>query len=266
MTDEQYYQNKKEWGSSQFVTLENIIDNIKLKSGEDSFFKKMDTHYATILAKQGLYKFGQYIPKKNEAITIDVSPTKIFPFPRYMNNWHRVSVVNSCKNLVPLNINNNPSVKNYLQSHDYKLLFDHNGAVLEGSELSFKNGGSCYEIQDCNKPCIDKNNYSGSWIKDNISEGYFSFSDDLVGKSVVIEYSGSSLDNISNCNLKIHKNLELTIEYWIKWNFLEGNKNVSQRQVSYFFNRYKLEYNQSKNLLSEKITLIDILTETSKRF
>lgn len=268
-TDQQYYENSEFWGKDACVTLENIIDNIKAKAGDDSYFKKMDRFRASIIGKQGLKKLKVDLKPENKAISIQLSPSKIFPFPRYMTNWSRISVLNKCGNIEPLNINNKGTVRDYLQDHEWELLYDETGTVLVGNCFNPEEGDCCLKVQckelenDCG---CGESVFANSWVKENKAGSYFEFSDDLVDELIVIEFQCAGLDKIENCDILVHDNLELTLEYYIKWQYLEGDKNVPASRIGYFYEMYKKEKNRSKALMGDKISINQILKSVSLRY
>ena len=269
-TDQEYYENSDNWGVDACVTLENIIDNIKLTADDDSYFKKLNRFRASILGKQGIKKLNVDLKSQNKAISIQLSASRIFPFPRYMTNWSIISVVNECGNIEPLNISNKPIVQDYLQDHDWQLLYDEAGSVLIGNCFSPEEGHCCYKVQGYNKNESDcectESKFKDSWVKENRAGGYFEFSEDLVDELIVIEFQCAGLDALKDCDILVHNNLELTLEYYIKWRLLEGKRNTPQSDVLYYYERYKRERNRSKDLLQDKISINQILESVSLRY
>lgn len=269
LTDEQYYENPSLWGEAQFITLQNVIDNILLTADDDSYFKHVKKFRMSILGKQGLKKLNVDLKSENKAISIQLSPSKIFPFPKYMTNWSRISVLNNCGKLVPLNVNNNPQIADYLQDHEWQLLYDCNGNILEGDSFDAKEGDCCFQIEPCDtiKKCECENeDFRDSWVKENKKGNYFEFSDDLVDRIIVIEFQCAGLDGLDDCDVKIHHNLEMVITYWIKWKLLEGKRNVPQNEVLYHKREWKLEKNRAEDLLADKISIDQIIRSVGLRF
>jgi len=282
LTDQQYYENPENWGGSGCVTLQDVIDNIILTATDDSFFKNMKRFTASILGKQGLKKLQVDLKSEDKAISIQVPPSKMFPFPRYMTNWTRVSVLNDSGNIVPLSVNNSPQIKDYLQDHEYELIYDCEGQVLEGASFDAQEAGHCKVKVECcqhtkyyhsindhirNKMNASKNSmYIDSWVKPIKSGSYFEFSEDLVDKPVVIEFQSAGLENISDCDVKIPDALELVVTNWIKWKYVEGNSRVPESRIERFKREYKTEKNRAEGLLSDKISLGQIVKSVSLRY
>lgn len=268
LTDQQYYENPDLWGEAQFITLQNVIDNILITADDDSYFKHAKYFRASIFGKMGIKKLNVDLKAENKAISIQLAPSKIFPYPKYMTNWSRISVLNKCGKLVPLNTNSDPLIQDYLQDHEYNLLYDCNGSVLEGASFNAEQGDCCLEFECADLPeCgCEEENFDDSWVKDDKSGSYFVFSDDLVDRLIVIEFQSAGLDCLDDCDIKVHHNLEDTLTAFIKWKLLEGKRNVPMNEVLYWKNEYKIQKRRSKNLLSDKITLHQLMKSVSLRY
>jgi len=269
--DQNYYESPELWGKDSYITLENIIDNILLTASDDSYFKKSDRFRASIHGKQGIKRLNYNIQSQNKAIRIQLSPSLIFPAPRFMTSWIRVSVVNRCDNLTVLAVNTDPLIHDYLQDHEWKLLYDNEGNVLRGHDVNHKVKSCCYQIQ-CPEylgatTCPDNvtvsdcqdDTFKDSWVKYIQSEGYFEFSEDLEDELIVIEYKTASLEGLDDCDVLIRHELELAITRWIEWQLSLSRKNVSMVVKNDYYNQYKIEKNLAKALLGAKMTLEQIV-------
>lgn len=268
MTDQEYIENPENWGQAQYVTLDNIIDNILILADDDSYFKHVKRHRALIWGKMAIKKMNVDVQPENKAISFTVPPSKIFPFPRYMTNWIRASVLNKCDKLVPLNVNNSPQVVDYLQDNDGEIYFDCDGSILTGDECNYEEGDCCYcfacpETDPCG--CSEED-FSNSWIKPNRKGGYFQFSDDLVGRTVVLEFTCAGLDGLDGCDIKVHHDLEMTVMTFIQYNLLRGKRNVPNGEWREYYATYKIEKKRSEDLLSDPITLEQIIKSVSLRY
>ena len=309
MTDEQYYENKENWGS--FITLENIIDNIMLTAGHDSYFKNVERYQLSIYAKQGLKKLNLDVGGNVTTMAVELQPTRIIPYPRYMLNWHRVSVLNECGKLEELNVNNTPDTVHYLQDNNGvflydnratitetqvippdiehylydnngNILYDNDGNILTDNDFDETIGGTVetttvldeggdvltsdesIEIGKCIKLECVKSEKKESWVKDK--GNHFVFSDDLVGKIIVIEYTISSLTSVKDCDIKISNALELVLDNYIRYNALRDMRNVPNVVWREYYQTYKVEKRRAKSLMAKKLSLIQILSAVSKRF
>lgn len=267
-TEREYIENPSLWGASQYITLDSIIDNILLLADDDSYLKHAKRFRLLIWGKLGLKKLGIDLQPDNKAISFTVPPSKIFPFPQYMTNFKRASVINICGNLQPLNINNSPTIVEYLQDNDAELFFNCDGTILRGDQFNAEKGDCCMKFQ-CKpvSPCgCKEEDFSKSWIKQNKKGGYFEFSDDLVDRDVVIEFTSSGLDGLDGCDVKVHNDMELTIMSWIQYNSLRGKRNTPRSEWIDYYNTYKIEKKKSESLLSDPITLEQIVESVSLRY
>ncbi len=267
LEDQKYYETPELWGQAQYVTLKNVIDNIMVTASEDSLFKHAKEHYLSIHGKQGIKRFNLDIKQENRAIRIQLGPELIFPFPRFMTDWARVSVVNQCDNLHVLEVNDTPTVHDYLQDHNWELLYDDEGRILRGHDRNHERGYCCYQVEcsELETTCPDLE-FEDSWVKKNKEGGYFEFSPDLYDKIIVIEFMSAGLDDLADCEVLIHHNLELTVTNWIKWKLLEGQRNVPLSTVQYWQSQYKVEKRRSSALMGTKISLEQIVKSVGLRF
>lgn len=268
-TEQEYNENPSLWGEEQFTTLDSIIDNILLLADDDSYFKQMKRFRLEIWGKLGLKKLKVDIKPDNKAIMFELAPSKIFPAPQYMVNWNRVSVLTKCKTLHVLNIDNRPEIKEYLNDSEGELFFDEcDGSILTGETFNLQEGKCCYKF-DCrkNKNCgCQEEDFSKSWVKYNKKAGYFSFSDDLIGRQLILEFRCSGLDGLKECDVKVHEDLELTLMRFIQYNSLMGKRNTPDKSWQQYYSMYKLEKRKSKALLGNKITLNQIIESVGLQY
>lgn len=265
-TDQSYYDNTNKWGENQYITLENVIDNIIALADDDSYLKHLNFHRAEIIAKQGLKKLKVDIAQHNKAIAWQLAPHLTIPFPRYMTNWYRVSVKDEkCGKTFILNVNNNAIVSDYLQDNNYELLYDDNGMILEGKSYNTEHGDCditaislCSPASDCEYN-DNYNPYEDSWVRENKEHNYFEFSPDLEDSIIIIEFQANSIGNMASCDIKIHNDLEMVLTAYIKWRAVYDKRNISIQKIREYRDDYILEKKRAKNLLSPKISLNQII-------
>jgi len=265
--DQAYYEDPEAWGKSQYITLQNVIDNIMLTAGDDSYFKHASPTACSIHGKMGMKKLLVDIKTESRAIRIQLKPTLIFPFPRFMTDWVRIGVVNKCGNLEILEINETPTIHDYLQDHNWELLYDSEGRVLRGSDVDHQTGYCCLPIQCDDNPkttCPD-DTFKNSWVKANIQGGYFEFSPDLEDELIVIEFTSMGLQELDDCDVLIHNHLELTITRWIQWQLLLGTRNTSESRIERYYDLYKKEKKRSE-ALNVDLTLEGIVKSVGIRY
>lgn len=268
--DEEYYENEELWGENSFVSLQNIIDNIILTADDDSYFKKAQEFRATIFGKRGLKELNVDLNSDDKIISFQLSPSLIFPHPRFMANWSRIGVITDCETIHILDINNTPIVEDYLQDNQWRLLYDDEGNVLQAHDRNIPYG-DCAEHNPCEcikiSPCEQsKGMFDDSWVRDVRSGSYFQFSPDLVDREITIEYQTAGLENMDSCDIKVPNNIESTLDYYIRWKLLEGKRNVPQSEVRYYMEMFKKEKRRSKGLMADKITLNQIIKSVSLKY
>lgn len=268
-SDQEYYQNPELFGENMFTTLESVIDNIILLSDDDSYFKKAKRFRMSLIGKQGLKDFNLDIKQKDKAISFELGPNKTFPFPRYMVNWFKASYVNENQELQVIDVNNRTYINESLQDENLELLYDQNGDILEGdnNDIPYGNCIKYVTLEDGSlyipKEDVQSKNY---WIKEVKSANYFEFSDDLVGKEIVLEFVASGLESLKDCDIKVHNLMSETLSYYIKYKLLESKRNTPKSDLMYNRDMYKLEKKKSKRHLSKKITVEQILKSVGLRY
>tara|TARA_R110000823_G_scaffold227890_4_gene355285 strand:- start:127 stop:990 length:864 start_codon:yes stop_codon:yes gene_type:complete len=275
INDMDYYDNSEHWGENQYVTLKNIIDNILITASDDSYFKKIPRYSARVYGKLAIKKMNVDVKVQSKAVRIMLSPNRIIAFPRYMTNWTRVSVMNTCGTnndklyLNVLNISNNPITADYLQDNAYDFIYDETGEVIQTEDIN-PDFSYCACTVVCPEQvyddCVsDTDKYKDSWVKTNKEGGYFEFSNDLVGESIVIEYQSTGLEGLDDCDILVHHDLELTITRYIQWNLLMGQRNIPKSEYLTYKQEYKIEKARSEELLGNKISLNQIIKSIDKR-
>jgi hypothetical protein len=266
--DQEYYDDETKWGEARFVTLKNIIDNINILSEDDSYFKNTSSYVLEIYGKLAIKEFNVDILSKNKAISFTVPPNLTFPFPRYMTEWYRASVLNECGTLTVLKINNSATIHDYLQDNEAELLYDSDGDILEAESFNAEIGHCKIEVE-CElreTPCSDTYKYEDSFVKENLEGNYFEFSGDLEDKEVVIEFVTAGLDETKACDIKIHHNMERAIEFYIKFNALQGQRNIPMNVVEFHRREKKKYFKRAQRLLGQKITSNEIVQIAGTRY
>jgi hypothetical protein len=265
-TDQQYYENPEFWGEAQYVTLESILDNIILLSSDDSYLKKAKRFRMSIIAKQGLKRFALDIKQEKRIISMALGPNKTIAYPRFMNNWSVISYVNEDGYLEVIDVNTKVPAEEYLQEVDYELLYDVEGKVLQGADKDYSLATSLKYVL-----CEDGRLYKSDemekiWVKDVKKGSYFEFSESLIEKEIVIEFQTNGLNELNDCDIKVHNVLEDALSYYIKWKIMENQRNVPSKDVKDNWNLYKLEKKKAARYLSQKISINQILKSVSLRY
>ena len=134
----EYYTNNgnapqdKNWGSYQYVSLKDIVNNFMLMySGNNSVINNEERYKVLFHAKRAIQELNYDAFKEIKALELNVCDSLRFVLPHDYVNWVRISMYKDGY-LLPLteNIQIN-SAKAYLQGSNCEILFDQNGNILE---------------------------------------------------------------------------------------------------------------------------------------
>ena len=138
ITDYQYYENEgtnptnSNWGSYQFVSLDDIVTNFMLMYvGNDKLINNVEKYNILFHAKRGIQELNYDAMKEIKILELSVCDQLRYVLPPDYVNWVRVSIYQNGV-LMPLteNIQTNWS-SSYLQDNDCKILFDEFGNILK---------------------------------------------------------------------------------------------------------------------------------------
>jgi hypothetical protein len=246
-TPEQYYGNEANFGSYQYVTLKEVIDEVMLESmDDDSFLKNTNRSKFILNAKQGIKKLTQDIPGEELVIVRTVGEQLSFPLPQNYVDYFYVSVIVDGK-LMPININSNMNTGiGYLQDNDAELLFDEDGKILtsDGDNVfgkAYKKYAFCDNFRGGFSE-MDTSRLSryGEAVIDE-RRGMIAFSSDLMDKDVVLKYKSDGLqwEKLEESKITIHKMLQEPLRDWIYYSSITYKRNVPQSEKERALRRFK---------------------------
>jgi hypothetical protein len=133
----EYYENNgsspddKNWGSYQYVSLEDIVNNFLLMySGNHSLVNNEERYKVLFHAKRAIQELNYDAFKEIKALELNVDNLLRFVLPSDYVNWVRVSaLINGVLRPLTENIQLN-TAKAYLQDNTGRILFDQNGNIL----------------------------------------------------------------------------------------------------------------------------------------
>jgi hypothetical protein len=133
-----YYTNNgnipedKNWGSYQYVSLIDIVNNFMLMYvGNQSLINNTPRHKVIFHAKRAIQELNYDAFKEVRALELTVPDSLIYVLPHDYVNWVRVSLYKDGV-LYPLNENIQAmSSSAYLQDNNGKILFSQSGDILE---------------------------------------------------------------------------------------------------------------------------------------
>ena len=286
ITAYQYYTNSEtvptnaNWGSYQYVTLADIVNNFMLMYvGDDKLVDNLERYNALFHAKRGIQELNYDALKNIKVLEMPVGDDLKFILPPDYVGYVRISVEKDGV-LFPLHENSSINYASaYLQDNNSELLFDEDGAVLEAenSQLDrnrlaglpkrrFLGAGDRYGQWGW---CCDGDWYFGYVIgghygldtsEANIndifridkSSGVINFSSGVKNEKVVLEYVSDGMESGTDSSVSVHKFAEDYLYSYIKWAILNNRIGVQE----YIVRRAQKE--KSSLLRNAKIRLSNI--------
>ena len=284
ITDYEYYENNQvspqdeNWGSYQYVTLDDIVNNFMLMyQGNNELINNINRYQVLFFAKRAIQELNYDAMKEIKILQLQVNDQLRFVLPPDYVNWVRISLYKNGV-LMPLteNIQTNWSGA-YLQDNEYRVLFDAYGDVLKPNDSQldldritgqkksiYLNAGSPYNGAMGYL-------YEGAWYFDyqigarfglntetansnptfNITKraGVINFSSGMAAESVVLEYISDGMEKGKDSKVSVNKLFEDYIYAAIKYSIL--NNRLSAQE--YIINRARKD--KSSLLRNAKLRL-----------
>lgn len=261
LSEYQYYNNEDSWGSYQYVSLQDIVNNFMLMySGNHSLVNNEERYKVLFHAKRAIQELNYDAFKEIKILELSVCDTLRYVLPYDYVNWVRISLYKDGL-LRPLteNIQTNYSDA-YLQDNNCNILFDENGNILRpqnsdidadriaGTKKSiYLNANSPYNGQE--GYCVD-----GCWYFDyNIGDRYglntetanfnptfkidkkagvINFSSDMAGELCILEYVSDGMEGGDNTQISVNKLFEKYIYAYIQYEILNSKLGIQEYIVS----------------------------------
>ena len=291
ITDYQYYENgivppgsspesEANWGSYQYVTLENIVNNFMLMyQGNHEIINNINRYQVLFHAKRGIQELNYDAMKEIKILELEVCEELRFVLPPDYVNWVRVSLMEGGM-LFPMteNIQTNWSGA-YLQDNDCRILFDIDGNVLKPADSFFdikRLDGTQKNMYMGTGPYHGSLGYNvdGTWYFDyavggrfgmntetanvnptfsiNKSGGVINFNSGMMGKFVVLEYVSDGLEKGDDSLVSVNKLFEEFIYAYIRYSIVNSKFGVQE----YVVNRARKD--KSSLLRNAKLRLSNI--------
>jgi len=286
ITDYQYYENGQvvptdaNWGSYQYVTLEDIVNNFMLMyQGNNEIINNVNRYQVLFHAKRGIQELNYDAMKEIKILELQVCDQLRFVLPQDYVNWVRISLEKNGM-LYPMteNIQTNWSGA-YLQDHDCRILFDIDGNVLKphnsfwdkqrldgqqrtmylgdgpynGYEGWCINGEWCFDYRIGAKFGLNTETANANpTFSINKKGGVINFNSGMSGKLVVLEYVSDGMETGDDSSVSVNKLFEEFIYAYIKFAILNGRYGVQE----YVINRARKD--KSSLLRNAKLRLSNI--------
>jgi hypothetical protein len=261
-----YYENNgnspqdKNWGSYQYVSLEDIVNNYMLMySGNHSLVNNEERFKVLFHAKRAIQELNYDAFKELKVLELDVEANLRYILPSDYVNWVRVSMYKDGY-LFPLVENIQVQSANaYLQDSDGEILFDESGNILkpdsskidkerlDGTKKSiYLNENSPYNGYE--GWCIDGFwyfSYSFSRFGLNTEtanrnptfsidkkSGVINFSSGIEGQSVILEYVSDGMEGGDDTSISVNKLFEKYIYAYISYEIMNTKLGVQEYIVA----------------------------------
>jgi len=253
-TEQEYYNDSDLWGSGQYATLSDVVNNFMLMYvGPDKLIDNAQRYNVLFHAKRGVQELNYDAMKNIKVLELDVnSGLKVVLPPDYVD-YVRISMES---NGVLFKLTENSSVnyaKAYLKDSNNEFLYDNEGNVITGtSELDIAritNSPTSTYLLDGLYYGRDGWFYDGCWYfrygmggmfgldtaEANVNpkfvidkaSGVINFSSGMSGL-VVLEYVSDGLESADPSTVKVHKFAEDFIYSYIKWCMLNNRIGVPE--------------------------------------
>jgi len=268
ITDEKYYTNGNvapknlNWGSYQYVSLKDVVNNFQLMyAGDDKLVSNATRYNMLFHAKRGIQEINYDALKNIKILELAVTDDLKFVLPHDYVNYVRISLYKDGV-LFPLieNFQTNFSSA-YLQDQNAEILFD-----LSGNALSPENSTLDLQRIKGTKPSLYLNNGHPYHNKQGYTSlanqnpnfridkvgGVINFSSEMGGQLVVLEYVSDGMENGDDDQIVINKLAEDYLYAYIRWAILENKFGVQE----YIINRARKE--KTAKLRNAKIRLSNL--------
>jgi len=257
----EYYNDQDKWGSYQYVSLYDIVNNFMLMySGNHSLINNEERYKVLFHAKRAIQELNYDAFKEVKVLQLTVPDTLRYILPSDYVNWVRISLYRDGW-LRPLTENiQTLSSDAYLQDNNANILFDQNGNVLKPqySEIDFD------RIKGTKKSIYlnQGNPYNGQmgwevdglWYFDygigarfgletetanfnptfNIDKkaGVINFDSSMSEESCVLEYISDGMENGDDSLISVNKLFEKYVYAYIEYEILNHKLGVQEYIVA----------------------------------
>jgi len=284
ITDYEYYENNQvspqdeNWGSYQYVTLDDIVNNFMLMyQGNNELINNISRYQVLFFAKRAIQELNYDAMKEIKILQLQVNDQLRFVLPPDYVNWVRISLYqNGVLRPLTENIQTNWSGA-YLQDNQYRVLFDAYGDILKPNDSQLDidriTGQKQSIYLNAGTPYNGAMGYQcdGAWYFDyqvgarfglntetansnptfniNKRSGVINFSSGMASQSVVLEYISDGMEKGKDSKVSVNKLFEDYIYAAIKYSIL--NNRLSAQE--YIINRARKD--KSSLLRNAKLRL-----------
>lgn len=252
-----YYNNQSNWGSYQYVSLQDIVNNFLLMySGNHSLVNNEERYKILFHAKRAIQELHYDAMKEIKVLELSVCENLRYVLPSDFVNWVRISLYKDGL-LRPLTENiQTLSSDAYLQDNNCQILFDINGNVLrpQNSTIDFQRISGTKKSIYLNEG-HPFNNYmgylvDGDWYFDyrigsryglntetanfnptftiDKRAGVINFDSGMANELCILEYVSDGMENGDNSAIMVNKLFEKYIYAYIQYEILNSKLGVQE--------------------------------------
>tara|TARA_B100001093_G_scaffold98718_2_gene90714 strand:- start:10111 stop:11244 length:1134 start_codon:yes stop_codon:yes gene_type:complete len=249
------------FGNYQYTSIKDIVDNFMIAYvGDGKLIGHVAKSDVIFHAKRGLQEFSYDILKTVKLQEIELGPSLSMPMPQDYVNYVKVCYIDNSgvrRIIYPTRLTTNPT-EPMLQDNNYNYVFDADGNAVESSSVTearwkaFDTKNISGDLSSEDSLYLTTSDYLRSdygqrygatpettqvngFFTINERTGSFSFSSDLSGKVIVLEYISDGLG--TDAEMKVNKLAEEALYKHIAYNILAVKRNISE----YIVQRYKKE-------------------------
>ena len=257
----QYYNDQSNWGSYQFVSLHDIVNNFMLMyAGNHSLVNNEDRFKVLFHAKRAIQELNYDAFKEVKVLELSVCDTLRFVLPHDYVNWVRISVYRDGV-LRPMTENIQAISSNaYLQDNNCNILFDQNGDILQPqhSTIDYDRIKGTLKSQYLNPG----NQFDGQWgwfvdgswyfdygigrrfgletetanrnqtFRIDSKAGVINFSSDMSGELCILEYISDGMESGDDSKVAVKKLFEKYVYAYIEYEIINHKVGVQEYVVS----------------------------------
>ena len=281
----------KTFGSYQYTSIKDIVDNFMIAYvGDGKLIDNVAKSDVVFHAKRGIQEFSYDILKTVKSQEIELGPSLSIPMPQDYVNYVKVCYIDGSgirRIIYPTRLTTNPT-EPLVQDENYNYVFDSDGNAVEGSSITeerYKNFNTkriSGDLSSEDNLYLSTNDYLVSdfgqryganpettqingFFTINERTGSFSFSSDLSGKIIVIEYISDGLG--TDAEMKVNKLAEEALYKHIAYNVLSNKRNIAEFIIRRYQKERRAAMRNAKIRLSNlKVSeLAQVMRNKSKR-
>ena len=267
ITDLQYYTNNgvvpqtENWGSYQFVSLYDILNNYMLIYNDNDTQVSNEERYKVLFhAKRGIQELNYDAFKQIKILQLTINAQALMILPPDYVNWVRISLYkNGLLRPLTENIQANTALT-YLENNDGNWLYDENGNILSPEfsplDLDRISGTKKSIYLNQNSPLNGQEGYNidGAWFFDytigsrfglktetanfnptfriDKQKGVINFDSTMVGEQCVLEYVSDGMEGGDDTQVSVNKLFEDYIYSYIDYAILSSKFGVQEYVIA----------------------------------